>query len=178
MGFALIAGLILTISIETQAKEIPYRENQDSGSFVDSTIDTNSDGATAVFGQSNGKSTLGPMAHHFVSESAALPLAVNISCPEGTLEFPLVRARSIRRFATGDMFFTESVSGASCVDPTAGTFTSHVRVNITGGTGRFAEATGSLDLKATGTFLVIDPAFRLFAAFAGEGSGTIILPHK
>ena len=178
---ALVAGMTLSWGAsKAVAGEIRYRDS-DSGTFASSTLDSDGDGAPGTTGQGIGKSTKGKTTHYFFSEYALLPVA-NINCPDGTTEFPAVRARSVRRFSNGDLLVNEINPGAgigsgfTCVDFATGTFTSTAKGEWTGGTGKFANATGPVTVLSNGTVLVFDSMGAIFGSFESSASGTIILP--
>ena len=182
----LVAGMAWSMGVsKAMAEEIQYHDS-DSGTFSPSTIDYNEDGSPGAIGIGAGKSTQGNTSHHFFSENDTALIWPNVKCPEGTFEFAVVRARSVRRFPTGDLLVDEINpgkgigSGFSCitVHPDLSiTFTSTVTGEWTGGTGRFANATGPVTVYSSGTVLVTDPTTGVvFGSYESSAEGTVILP--
>ena len=117
-----------------------------SGSGVDGDIDTNGDGTPAGVFTGIGNSNLGRFV--FTGEGEGLPTPVpNVHCPAGTLEFPLLQNTNVFFFqATGEqLIFTYTPGTTGCYDPTTFTFTYHFPGTFSGGTGRFAHATGTFE---------------------------------
>jgi hypothetical protein len=69
----------------------------------------------------------------------------------------------------------------ACLNPTTGRFRGRDRGTITGGTGKFAGATGSFEDTFRGSIRLFDPdpaANQAFGDFTGEFSGTLTLPDR
>ena len=80
---------------------------------------------------------------------------------------------------TRDQLFIQPTSRLLCFDPVTGAFSVHTIATITGGTGKFAGATGSVDYRGTGLTPLadFDPASTQgFFSFTGTVSGTLTLP--
>jgi len=78
--------------------------------------------------------------------------------------------------ATGDIETFKRASGSLCIDFTSGPpfkVAGTVTDNITGGTGPFAGATGSITTQVWGEILGMDPEGRGFGWYKGIGEGTI-----
>ena len=85
-------------------------------------------------------------------------------------------AHSVSRFENGDLIFVELSSGTACYDPTTNTSSYSLVGTITGGTGQFEGATGSVEDNGVVTPLVVDPKFRQFGSAIGQFTATIITP--
>lgn len=108
--------------------------------------------------------------------SAALPPG---TCPEGTdLEFSLGSVRGVHRFANGDLLFLNGLTRAACVDFDTFTVSTYETGEFAGGTGQFADATGSWEIDGATYISVFDPAGQLFGPFSGELIGTIVTPKQ
>ena len=156
-----------------QAEEIMFKE-QVSGRVVSNPIDINSDGIPASTGIYEGKSTKGAVTVHAFNETS---IVVSPShCPPGTVEL-LMDARNIRRFANGDMLFTQSTEHSFvCADLTTGKFSFESKLNFIGGTGKYENATGTLLSIGDGTALVLDPNTLMnFSAITMKSKGKLIL---
>jgi hypothetical protein len=105
-----------------------------------------------------------------------LPTPVpNVHCPTGTLEFPTLQNTNVFFFqATGEqLIFTYTPGATGCFDLTTFKFTFHVPGVFSGGTGRFAHATGAFEDDGSQTFLVGDPKGHTYSTFLGAVTGTI-----
>ncbi|HEV8358622.1 MAG TPA: hypothetical protein VGX21_05705 [Methylomirabilota bacterium] len=174
-GLALILaiGLVATVVVgDVEAGPIQFRG---SGSFLTqgTSIDTNGDGVTAdLFIVSGSSSQLGALTNQTVAEWAFGPPS---TCPPGTvLEGTLVPAGSalVTRAVNGDLLFGAPTSGTNCISATGVASISAAGV-YTGGTGRFANATGDFTIAATATTLAADPAGHAFGGVVATSEGTL-----
>ncbi len=83
-----------------------------------------------------------------------------------------------RNSTTGDMVFSEDVSGSTCFNTSTTDFASKANSKYTGGTGKYAGATGTATGNSVGSNLAApsSPGFGFFAWSTGSGTGTITLP--
>lgn len=169
----LAIGLTMAVAIgRAEAREIPFNGSY-SGTFRETQIDTNGDGAKAEWAMFTANTNLGEVTAQFVIEDSILPEPV--TCPEGNLEFTGVVRRLVLRFPNGDLLFTEGLTRTGCFDPATGTFSINNTATFSGGTGKFAGATGSFEDNLTGGVLAFDPVtFQGFGHFTGEFTATII----
>jgi hypothetical protein len=162
-------------SNKAETKELPWKA-EFSGSSVGTQSDTNGDGNKGSFYSMGMKGTLGAGTVQGVGEFV---FAGPGTCPNGNagLTFTVLpgTGHSIYRFdRTGDLLFNE-FSATVCFDPiTTIQFYSWVDT-ITGGTGRFVGATGSLSGSGTAKNLFDDGAGNFLGALSSTGEGTIIL---
>src|SRR5262245_46385800 len=155
-----------------QAKDHHFTSSY-SGSGVDGDIDTNNDGIPAAVFTGIGKSNFGRFV--FTGEGESGPQVVpNTTCPAGTLEFPVVQNTNVFFFqATGEqLIFTYTPGTTGCYDPTTNTFTYHFPGTFSGGTGRFAHATGTFEDDGSSTFPVGDAKGHTYSTFSGTVTGT------
>jgi hypothetical protein len=103
-----------------------------------------------------------------------------VTCPNGQAGFAvaLVTGSSVFRFRrTGDLFCVRPTSQTTCLDPSTGVrFFRTATGDIIGGTGRFTEATGTLEGEGMARILIADPAGHIFGEQHGTIQGTITLP--
>lgn len=160
---------------EAASKEIRLRLKY-SGSTV-TRQDTNQDGIKSALGILSCESNLGRCNSQGVGEALS---AGPGTCPNGHAGLRYIVAPGtghgfIRFEKTGDMLFSEVVSETACYDLTTGLLTKSGTNKITGGTGRFAGATGQTKFQGTQWLLYVDGDGNAFAAQEGSGTGTIIL---
>jgi len=142
-----------------------------SGTMLGSTInlepDTNTDEHNLA-----GSGTLGPFTFRELHADKASP-EPSSSCSSGPY-FPTVAGGGVFRFQDGSLLTVRRTVGALCIDLTAGMGHFTESYQITGGTGRFNGASGTLTLTAT----LIPVLFRAsggapFFTNTGEFEGTI-----
>jgi hypothetical protein len=163
-------------AMDAAGKEIQLRLKY-SGSATSIHGDTNRDGLKAGMGSVTCKSNLGRCTSQGVGEAV---VAGPATCPNGNAGINLTilpgTGHAFTRFEkTGDMLFSEVTSETVCYDPATRTQFKSGTQNITGGTGRFAGATGELRFEGTQWPLYVDPDGDGFAAQEGRVTGTIVL---
>ena len=142
-------------------------------SGVNGVIDTNGDGLTASVFTGIQNTTLGRYVFQFESEPLP-PLATNVTCPAGTLEFPVLQGHVVStKETTGEQLFMTMTSGTVCFDLTTLTLTFQGQGTFDGGTGRFVNATGPFEDNGTGAVLVSDPQGHFLANSTGTITGTL-----
>jgi hypothetical protein len=124
-----------------------------------------------------GNSSLGDFTYH--------ELLVQIIPPSGTcaglVNFQITTGGGVFKFADGSLLITKLTEGSICVIPGSipgsiqGTVTETCQ--ITGGTGRFNNASGTLKFTATWNPVLFDSSMTpvLFAVSGGQVTGTITL---
>ena len=175
VGFAMVL-LMVVASGRAEALELTLSGSLD-GTFVSTPIDTNGDGTTATLGLGTLSTALGKFTVQNVAEFL-FPLAAPVICPTDNVEFPfLLNTGIITSGLTGDQIFFEFFTGTLCFDPTTGIGTASGAGNITGGTGLFEGATGTLTGVTTVTHVLFDSAGNMaFGSRNGTAAGTLITP--
>jgi hypothetical protein len=148
-----------------------------SGSAIATHIDGDHDGVRAGLGTVACKSNLGRCTAQGRAEAA---VAGFTTCPNGNPGLQLVvrpgTGHSFIRFDdTGDLLFSEIVAETACHDFATGLLTKSGTAKITGGTGRFAGATGETRFEGTNYLLHNDADGNGFAAQTGTITGTVVL---
>ena len=125
-----------------------------------------------------GKGSSGDFTYH--------ELLVQTIPPSGTcagiVNFQITTGAGVFRFADGSLLNTTVTEGSICVVPGSMPGSVQAKVtetcHITGGTGRFSNASGTLKLTATWSPVLFDSTMTpvFFAVSGGEATGTIILP--
>ncbi len=180
-------GLVLTVTVgraaasESQHQgsiKTPYRGTF-SGTFFTTSIDAINpgDGVKAFLGMfSVTTRNFGQVTAQVLTED--MPVTVpSGACAEGTdLEFTRGIQHFVHRFPNGDLLYLKGLTRTVCVDLARLTASVDETGEFDGGTGQFAEATGSWKLTATVDIFAVDPAAQLFGALSGEFKGTIVTP--
>jgi hypothetical protein len=177
-GVALAAVLWMVDSTDAAGRTIQL-ELRYSGSTV-TRQDSNGDGIRSALGILTCTSNLGRCTAQGVGEASS---AGPGTCPNGHpgLRYTVLpgTGHGFTHFErTGDMLFTKVVSETACYDTTTGVLYKSGTDEITGGTGRFAGATGESRFEGTQWLLYIDAGGNAFAAQAGTASGTIVIPDR
>ena len=167
--------IFTTISCDEEGNADENFSESFSGSFQSgpASTDTNEDGAPASLADLAGDSTLGPITIQSVNEF--MLVAPTGACPQGNLEFALVRGNFIKRFEeTGELLFGEWDTGISCFNPTTKNSETTQDGVFTGGTGQFANAEGPVEIVFSSKDLATtsEEGFR-FGATVGTGTGII-----
>ena len=177
VSLGLILGSMLS-SAPVAARSKSYRFSvKYSGSATSTHVDSNGDGIRAGFGNVTGKSNLGLYTSQGVGEAV---VAGPSTCPNGnpgvTLTLIPGTGHSVSWFEKArDLVFSEVVSETVCYDPITRTQFKSGTAKITGGTGRFAGASGETRFEGMQWPLYVDPAGNGFAAQTGTSTGTIVL---
>jgi hypothetical protein len=142
-----------------------------SGSFVRTAINLQPD---TVTDEENfaGDGTLGPFTFRNLRTDTTSP-ETSSTCTTGPY-FRIVAGGGVFRSKDGSLLTLSLAEGSGCVDLAAlqGHFTATYR--ITGGTGRFKDASGTLTLTYTAVPVVADASSDLvFLAATGEITGTV-----
>jgi hypothetical protein len=175
----LACSLVITLSSgRADARDIHIKGDW-AGTGLTARIDLNNDGGLADWATWVEKSNLGQSSAQAVIEGSA-PVSPTGACPVGQVESGLVGGSIVNTFLhTRDQLFIQPTSRVLCFDPAAGAFSAQTIATITGGTGKFAEATGSVEYRFTGSplFADFDPASNQgFFSFTGTVEGTLTLP--
>jgi hypothetical protein len=127
----------------------------------------------------SGDGSLGPFTHREVSAGNAMPTGSGCS-GSNSLAFTFGAGAGFYRFSDGSLLTYKITDGKSCIDFTVGSATGTITHEITGGTGRFKNATGSLTVTTPSSYpLLFDatgqqPVLIVFPG--GQITGTITVP--
>lgn len=176
LGLMLFLIALVSSSCNNDGRAQEQFSESYSGSFQSASIltDTNGDGIPANSAELEGTSTLGAVSIQSLNEFAAgdSPLG---DCPEGKVEFTLVRGNFVKRFEqSGDLLFGTWNQGISCFDPNTSTSETTQSGFFSGGTGQFADASGPVQIDFTSTFLASNGQQGYsFGGSDGTGEGVI-----
>lgn len=175
VGVAL-ASFVSGAVTDATSREIRFK-TKCSGTATSIHWDTNRDGLRAGLGTVACISNLGRSTAQGVGEAV---FAGPATCPNGNPGINLTllpgTGHTVARVErTGDLIFSELVSESVCFDPSTGMQFKSGTTRITGGTGRFAGATGETQFEGTQRPLYVDADRNGFAAQEESSTGSIIL---
>jgi hypothetical protein len=127
-----------------------------------------------------GDGSLGPFTLREASATNAMPSGAGCSGPNSAA-FTFAAGAGVYRFNDGSLLTYKIKEGTSCIDFTAAAADTTITQQITGGTGRFKNATGTLTLITLGSYPIIfdvsgqQPVMVVFPN--GTVTGTIVVPE-
>ena len=136
-------------------------------------LQTLASGATDVTLAGNG--SLGTFTYHELNTSSAAPSG---TCGGPNFpKFTVMAGAGVFRFQDGALLTTNITNGSICVDLNIREATVSVAYQITGGTGRFENASGTLAFTAKSDPLLFDTSGKpvFFVVHDGQATGTIVL---
>jgi len=145
-----------------------------SGTAAPSTI--NLQQPNTVTGEDNfaGNGTLGPFTFRNISAETASPQPSSTCSGPTKLYFSRVAGAGVFYFQDGSLLKVNLTQGDDCVDLAAGQGNCTMTFQITGGTGRFKNASGVLTLTETVLPVLADASNNpVFFASTGEFTGTV-----
>jgi hypothetical protein len=121
-----------------------------------------------------GNGTLGPFTFRDIRASAGTPEPSSTCSGQNELFFPSVTGAGVFRFQDGSLLKVNLTQGGDCIDFTALAAHCTFSFQITGGTGRFKDASGVLTLTETDLPVLADALHNpVFFADTGEFTGTV-----
>ncbi len=177
----MLTGFISSVSAKTQHLSCTFASTFADG--VETHIDTNGDGVSAGLSQGIDNCNIGRFFIQLETEYVG-PITPLTTCPQGTEEFHGVQNRSVwTEEKTSDQVLSEASVITLCLNPSLPDlpFSYTGKVTVIGGTGKFAGATGSIDIRGAGKYLVLgvkDNVFGGFGQFTEIGTGTLTLPGE
>ncbi len=143
-----------------------------SGSGANSTVQL-TPGSPASEYNLAGDGTLGPFTLRVVNTSAANPDFPSTCTGATKIHFAAVAGAAVLRSDDGSLLTVNLTGGGDCIDFVANQAVCTRIFQITGGTGRFKGATGSLTLTMTVVPLLADASSNpVFFSVTGEVKGT------
>ncbi len=161
---------------------------------VETHLDVNGDGASATLAQGLENCNIGRFV--FQQEAEWIPQHTLTNCPVGTgVEYhilfpepgyhPAPNGQAVSTATnerTGDQLFTQYTEATFCLNVSAipFTFTAWGHTAIFGGTGKYADVTGTGEFHTAGSYLafgVKDGIPGAFGQFTFTSDGTLTLPH-
>jgi len=166
-------ALILNLgaaSVYAQEKPVSMRF---SGTSEASVINLQPDTST---GESNfaGNGTLGPFTFRGLTAQTASPVVSSTCSGPTLLYFQFVAGGGVFRFQDGSLLTVGKEQGAVCVDLTVPEGHATLTYQITGGTGPFKGASGTLTMTATAPVVLVSvTSGPVILAVTGQITGTI-----
>jgi hypothetical protein len=145
-----------------------------SGTAARSTINLQPDAPTSEY-HLDGNGTLGPFTFRTVSTSTASPQQSSTCSGANQIYFPAVAGAGVFRFQDGGLLKVNLTGGSDCIDLAAQQAQCIRIFQITGGTGRFKDASGNgVTLTMTLVPVLADASSNpVFFAITGEFTGTV-----
>ena len=171
-----IATVALTLSLgaaSVYAQPTPVKMTF-SGTSAASTVNLQQPNTTTGEDNFTGHGTLGAFTFRHISAETTTPQA-SITCFGPThLYFVRVAGAGVFRFQDGSLLKVNLMQGADCIDLVAQEAHCTVTFQITGGTGRFKNASGILTFTETVVPMLADAAHNpVYFASTGEFTGMI-----
>jgi hypothetical protein len=174
-------ALALTLgAVSMQALQYPVRMTfNGSGLYLPPQISLGANTGQATDVSWSGDGSLGPFTHREVSAGSAMPTGPGCS-GSNSLAFAFAAGAGFYRFNDGSLLTYKIKEGTSCIDFTAGSANATVTHEITGGTGRFKNASGTLSVTTSSSYpLLFDATGQqpvLIAFPSGQVTGTVTVP--
>jgi hypothetical protein len=175
--FSLALAFVTTLGISHADAKTRTLIGKISGSFTNTQSDTNNDGNKAVLLDVSGTSNLGPFTTQAIGE--AVPTGSPAMCPNGNPGLEATLAPGTGWFVLrlkSDLIFGKTTTQTFCIDPLTTMVFSTGEATIVGGTGDFANATGSTKFTTAASTLFFDAVRNFFGGVTGEFSGVITTP--
>lgn len=167
----ILAALALVGALAAPAVQAEDFNQSVSGNFLDTSIDVNNDGMAGAMIMADAKGSGGGSFRGYQEVMFVAPTGL---CDPTEAEVVFVAYSIVRRFANGDLLFSNLVDGTSCLDPVSGLASVVVNAEFIGGTGRFANATGGYTLEYDAVVLLPDFGGGIaHGAFVGTVDGTL-----
>ena len=169
MKLPLITLICASLILSTAAQADGIKLNQRySGNGLPTMVDTNGDGITAAHGNFYVRGAPGRANVDSFNEFTAFGFHGVTGCE---LRAELVAQTYVETFADGSMLFYQAEEGFLCLNLSTFIISSEIRGVISGGTGRFAGASGTWVNVGTGFSAGVG-----MNVFEGTLKGTIVLP--
>jgi len=186
MGIALVLLLAGAVgAADSRTRHVLCKGSATFADGVETHIDTNGDGASAVLGQGLENCTNGRF--FFQEEVEWVARSVTSACPPGTTEELFIDpTHGQQRFAatnerTSDQLFGKITSATLCFNPSASPqFTASGQFETIGGTGKYTGATGTGTFHTVANYLMVGSKGEVFGGFGQYNftiDQTLTLPH-
>jgi hypothetical protein len=172
-----IAALALMLNLgvaSVYAQRYPVKMAY-SGTSGPSAVNLQQPGTGTVEENFAGNGALGPFAFRIISAETTSPQRPPSTCSgSADVYFSRVAGAGVLRFQDGSLLKVNMTQGADCIDLAAQQGHCTLTFQITGGTGRFKDASGTLTLIETNVPVLADASNDpVFFASTGELTGTV-----
>jgi hypothetical protein len=146
-----------------------------SGTSGPSAVNLQQPGTQTVEENFAGNGALGPFTFRLISAETTSPQQPPSTCSgPANIYFSRVAGAGVLRFQDGSLLKVNMTQGADCIDLAAQQGHCTLTFQITGGTGRFTDASGTLTLTETNVPVLTDALNNpVFFASTGEFTGTV-----
>lgn len=167
---ALVMASALSIPAAAQSVKMMF-----SGTGANSTVDLKQPNLSSPFEYNlTGTGALGPFTVRLVSAGPQSPSSSNTCSGPNKLYFQVTAGGGVLRFQDGSLLYVRLTDGSDCIDFAAFDALCIRVLQITGGTGRFKNASGSITLTETLVPVLVDVTGNpVLAAATGEITGTV-----
>ncbi len=184
-----IIGVICTLLVSSCLLSAPTAHADSfkrtaSGWINPTNVDPNGNGSPISIITTYGKGKFSTSVSNSTTEVAGFEFQFCSFSPPFIIvvKLPLLARSTVTRFANGDLLFATLdldplLISQLCVDVMNGTTASEVHMVITGGTGKFAGATGTLLIKTNGTQLHFENDLNIHSGVTEITEGEIFLSH-
>jgi hypothetical protein len=171
--------LVLTVlwwNAQAEAKEKKWKGTF-SGSYVSTEVDTDGNGEKGSSGTLQGSSTFGAFSEQAIVEPNFTG-GTDTTCPSGNSgrEYSMVAGTGhfVVRFTNGDLLWGELTSETWCFDYVTSLYSFSGQFSVTGGTGKYQNATSPSpgQFSGQGKHLFVYPPLDVTGRYFGEESGT------
>jgi hypothetical protein len=175
MKYIAAMALMLNLSVATvYAQRYPVKMAY-SGTSGPSTVNLQQPGTQTVEENFAGNGALGPFTFRLISAETTSPQQPPSTCSgPANIYFSRVAGAGVFRFQDGSLLKVNVTQGADCIDLAAQQGHCTLTLQITGGTGRFTDASGTLTLTETNVPVLADALNNpVFFASTGEFTGMV-----
>jgi hypothetical protein len=175
MKYIAAMALVLNLGVATvYAQRYPVKMAY-SGTSGPSAVNLQQPGTQTVEENFAGNGALGPFTFRLISAETTSPQQPPSTCSgPANIYFSRVAGAGVLRFQDGSLLKVNMTQGADCIDLAAQQGHCTLTFQITGGTGRFKDASGTLTLTETNVPVLTDALNNpVFFASTGEFTGTV-----
>ena len=176
MKYIAAMALMLNLGVATvYAQHYPVKMAYSGTSTGASAVNLQQPGTQTVEENFAGNGALGPFTFRLISAETTSPQQPPSTCSgPANIYFTRVGGAGVFRFQDDSLLKVNVTQGADCIDLAAQQGHCTLTLQITGGTGRFKDASGTLTLTETNVPVLADALNNpVFFASTGEFTGTV-----
>jgi hypothetical protein len=174
MKYVAVIALMLNLGVASVYAQQHSVKMAYSGTSGPSAVNLQHPGTETVEENFAGNGALGPFTVRIISAETTSPQQPPSTCSgSANVYFSRVAGSGVLRFQDGSLLKVNLTQGADCIDLAAQQGHCTLTFQITGGTGRFKDASGTLTLTETNIPVLADASNNpVFFASTGEFTGT------